>query len=98
MDFAPSTFFKTKPMHKLSMPQLYLIQSHIIKQNRQFIGCPTESIKKSAENADGKIQSFEIRAQAYLMQRKLKRAVPASFYLLKLSEVFRGTWIAPRDI
>lgn len=41
---------------------------HLIhdQEKQHIIGCPTESVKKSAGTAEGKTESFEIRVQAYL--------------------------------
>lgn len=61
----PSTLFKSKQMHKLSMISSVLpIKFHskldTIRKDRQPAGWPAQSVKKLAGTADGKIKSFEI--------------------------------------
>lgn len=70
LDCPPSTLFKIKLMHKLSMISSVLCvkfcpKSNTIRKGRQYTGWPVQSVNNLAATADGKIDSFGIRVEVY---------------------------------
>lgn len=83
-------------MHKLSMISSVLrvkfhSKSKTIRKGRQPAGWPAQSVKKLAGTADGKIETFEIRAKKTQAATKALRFVN----LLKQGGVFRSTQHSP---